>query len=110
MSNLVERVDGDDHCDTRAAPSRSVLAPAVAARLMQRSRGGPGDPLTAREIDVLQLVARSLSNSEIAQELFVSATTVKAHLAHIYTKLGVGDRTAAVTAALERRIIRLDDA
>ena len=63
-----------------------------------------------REIDVLQLAAKGLSNSEIARELFVSATTVKAHLTHIYRKLGVGDRTAAVTTALERRIIRLEDA
>ena len=76
---------------------------------MARSRGAAGDSLTAREIDVLQLAARGLSNSEIAQQLFVSATTVKAHLAHIYRKLGVGDRTSAVTTALERQIIRLDD-
>jgi ATP/maltotriose-dependent transcriptional regulator MalT len=58
---------------------------------------------------VLELAARGLSNSEIAKELFVSAATVKAHLAHSYRKLGVGDRTAAVTTALERQIIRLDD-
>jgi DNA-binding NarL/FixJ family response regulator len=93
-----------------AARGEPVLAPAVAARLMDRSRGVPGDALTAREIEVLQLAARGSSNSEIARELFVSATTVKAHLTHIYRKLGVGDRTAAVTTALERQIIRLDDA
>jgi DNA-binding NarL/FixJ family response regulator len=93
-----------------AARGEPVLAPAVAERLMDRARGAPGDALTRREIDVLQLAARGLSNSEIATELFVSATTVKAHLAHIYRKLGVGDRTAAVTSALERQIIRLDDA
>ena len=93
-----------------AARGEPVLAPAVAARLMERSRGAAGDSLSAREIEVLQLAARGMSNSEIARELFVSATTVKAHLAHVYRKLGVGDRTAAVTAALERHIIRLDDA
>jgi DNA-binding NarL/FixJ family response regulator len=93
-----------------AARGEPVLAPAVAARLMDRSRGAAGDSLTAREIDVLELAARGLRNSEIAHELFVSATTVKAHLAHIYRKLGVSDRTAAVTIALERQIIRLDDA
>jgi DNA-binding NarL/FixJ family response regulator len=93
-----------------AARGQPVLAPAVAARLMDRARGTAADALTAREIDVLQLAARGLSNSEIAKELFVSATTVKAHLAHTYRKLGVSDRTAAVTTALERQIIRLDDA
>jgi DNA-binding NarL/FixJ family response regulator len=93
-----------------AARGEPVLAPAVAARLMDRSRGSAGDELTVRELDVLQLAAKGLSNGEIAKELFVSATTVKAHLAHIYRKLGVGDRTAAVTTALERQIIRLEDA
>lgn len=93
-----------------AARGEPALAPVVAERLMDRARGAAGDALTGREIDVLQLAARGLSNSEIAKELFVSATTVKAHLAHIYRKLGVSDRTAAVTTALERQIIRLDDA
>jgi DNA-binding NarL/FixJ family response regulator len=93
-----------------AARGEPVLAPAVAARLMDSSRGAAGDALTGRELDVIQLAARGLSNSEIAQELYISATTVKAHLAHIYRKLGVNDRTAAVTTALERQIIRLEDA
>ena len=93
-----------------AARGEPALAPAVAERLMDRARDATGDALTAREIDVLQLAARGSSNSEIAKELFVSSTTVKAHLTHIYRKLGVGDRTAAVTTALERQIIRLDDA
>lgn len=77
---------------------------------MDRARSAAGDALTGREIDVLQRAARGLSNSEIARELYVSATTVKAHLTHIYRKLGVNDRTAAVTTALERQIIRLEDA
>ena len=94
-----------------AARGEPALAPTVAERLMDRARGTKaGDALTAREIDVLQLAAQGSTNAEIAQQLFVSATTVKAHLAHIYRKLGVSDRTAAVTTALERRIIRLDDA
>jgi DNA-binding NarL/FixJ family response regulator len=93
-----------------AARGEPVLAPAVAERLMDRARGGASDTFTGREIEVLRLAARGLSNSEIARELFVSPTTVKAHLAHIYRKLSVSDRTAAVTTALERQIIRLDDA
>ena len=91
-----------------AARGETTLAPAVAQRLMQRVRSPGGGALSAREIEVLQLAARGLSNSEIARELFVSATTAKAHLVHIYAKLGVSDRTAAVTTALERGIIRLD--
>jgi DNA-binding NarL/FixJ family response regulator len=92
-----------------AARGEPVLAPTVAERLMDRARGGASDALTGREIEVLRLAARGLSNSQIARELFVSATTVKAHLAHIYRKLSVSDRTAAVTTALERQIIRLND-
>lgn len=91
-----------------AARGEPVLAPGVARRIMGRARGIATDALTGREIEVLELAARGRSNSEIARELFVSATTVKAHLTHIYRKLGVGDRTAAVTTALERQIIRLD--
>jgi DNA-binding NarL/FixJ family response regulator len=91
-----------------AARGETTLAPAIAQRLMQRVRSAAGDALSAREIAVLQLAARGLSNSEIAKELFVSTTTAKAHLVHIYAKLGVNDRTAAVTTALERGIIRLD--
>jgi DNA-binding NarL/FixJ family response regulator len=91
-----------------AARGESTLAPTIAQRLMQRVRTPASDALSAREIEVLQLAARGLSNTEIAKELFVSATTAKAHLVHIYAKLGVNDRTAAVTTALERGIIRLD--
>ena len=91
-----------------AARGETTLAPAIAQRLMQRVRSPAGDALSTREIAVLQLAARGLSNSEIAKELFVSTTTAKAHLVHIYAKLGVNDRTAAVTTALERGIIRLD--
>lgn len=91
-----------------AARGEAILAPAVAQRIMARAQGPAADALTEREIAVLQLAARGRTNSEIADELFISATTVKAHLAHIYGKLDVGDRTAAVTTALERQIIRID--
>jgi ATP/maltotriose-dependent transcriptional regulator MalT len=56
---------------------------------------------------VLALVAKGANNREVAGQLFISEATVKTHLLHIYSKLGVADRTAAVTTALERGILRL---
>lgn len=88
----------------RAAAGETVLAPPVAARLMRRMRDRDFE-LTAREIQVLEGVSRGLSNAGIGGELFVSEATVKTHLLHIFEKLGVGDRTAAVTVALERGIL-----
>lgn len=85
----------------------SVLSPSVASRLVGRARE-PGDKaLSAREIEVLMLVAKGTSNKLIARELEIGETTVKTHLLHIFSKLGVDDRTAAVTTAMERGIIRL---
>lgn len=91
-----------------AARGDSVLAPAVAARLMTRMRAPAEENLSAREIEVLQLVAKGASNKEIGKSLHISTATVKTHLVHIYGKLGVSDRTAAVTVALERGILRLE--
>lgn len=88
-----------------AAAGRSALAPAVATRLMDRMRA-PAQSLSTREAEVLTLVASGLSNQRIAQRLFVSQATVKSHLVHIFTKLGVDSRTAAVAAAEERGLIR----
>ena len=90
-----------------AARGDSVLAPAVAARLMTRMRAPAEENLSAREIEVLQLVAKGASNKEIGKRLHISTATVKTHLIHIYSKLGVDDRTAAVTTALEKGIITL---
>ena len=91
-----------------AASGESVLAPAVAARLMTRMRAPAEEHLSAREIEVLQLVAKGNSNKEIGKSLHISTATVKTHLIHIYNKLGVDDRTAAVTTALEKGIITLE--
>uniref|UniRef100_A0AAU2VLE0 Response regulator transcription factor n=1 Tax=Streptomyces sp. NBC_00008 TaxID=2903610 RepID=A0AAU2VLE0_9ACTN len=88
-----------------AAAGRSALAPAVAHRLMDRMRT-PAEALTKRELEVLQLVGEGLSNLRISKELFLSQATVKSHLVHIYAKLGVDSRTAAVAAATARRLIR----
>ncbi|MFJ3175659.1 response regulator [Streptomyces roseus] len=88
-----------------AAAGQSALAPAVALRLMDRMRT-PAEALTKRELEVLQLVADGLSNQQISKKLFLSQATVKSHLVHIYAKLGVDSRTAAVAAATPRRLIR----
>ena len=91
-----------------AARGESVLAPVVAARLMGRVREPQGEALSGREAEVLKLVAGGTSNKEIGQQLHISEATVKPHLSHIFGKLGVDDRTAAVTAALERGILQLE--
>lgn len=88
-----------------AASGRSTLAPTVALRLMDRMRQ-PRVSLSRRETEVLGLVAEGLSNEQISKRLFLSQATVKSHLAHIYTKLGVDSRTAAVAAATSQGVIR----
>ncbi len=90
-----------------AARGEPVLAPSVTARLMQRTQMPARAALSGREIEVLELVARGRSNKELAKDLHLSEATVKSHLIHIFDKLGVADRTAAVTVALERGILRL---
>ncbi|TYL45887.1 response regulator transcription factor [Nocardioides sp. BGMRC 2183] len=87
------------------ARGETVLAPTVAATLVRRTTPG-ATSVTDREVEVLGLLARGLGNREIARELFVSEATVKSHLSHLYTKLGVDTRAGAVAAAIERRIIR----
>lgn len=91
-----------------AAQGKSVLSPGVASRVLGKMRAPAEEALSAREIEVLDAVALGLSNRDIARELHVSEATVKTHLLHVFAKLGVDDRTAAVTMALERGIIRLD--
>ncbi|MFE7235474.1 response regulator [Streptomyces sp. NPDC002405] len=88
-----------------AASGRSALAPAVAHRLMDRMRT-PAAALSRRELEVLELVRDGLSNLQISKRLFLSQATVKSHLVHIYAKLGVESRTAAVAAATGQGLIR----
>lgn len=90
-----------------AARGEPVLAPSVTARLMQRAQTPTRTALSGREIEVLELVARGRGNKELAKDLHLSEAPVKSHLIHIFDKLGVTDRTAAVTIALERGILRL---
>lgn len=87
------------------ARGETVLAPSVAATLVRRTAPG-STAVTEREVEVLELLSRGMGNREMARELFVSEATVKSHLTHIYTKLGVDTRAGAVAAAIERRIIR----
>jgi len=90
-----------------AAQGKPMLTSSVAARLMERMRSPAVEPLTSREIDVLKLVAKGANNKQIASQLYITEATVKSHLIRIYGKLGVEDRTAAVTKALEQGILRL---
>jgi ATP/maltotriose-dependent transcriptional regulator MalT len=92
----------------------ALLAPVVIRRLIERFCGQPppadGLPesmaeLTARELEVLKLVARGLSNRQISESLFLSEATVKTHLAHVYAKLSVRDRVQAVVLAYETGLV-----
>jgi DNA-binding NarL/FixJ family response regulator len=84
-----------------AARGETVLGPTVAGRLVSQLRRPAAEPLSARETEVLALVARGSTNAEIGRALFISEATVKTHLLRAYGKLGVSDRTAAVTTAIE---------
>lgn len=88
-----------------AAAGQTALAPEVAARLMGRIRN-PSPALSPREVQLLELLATGMGNRAMAKQLFISEATVKTHLVHIYSKLGVDNRTAAIAVAAQRRIIR----
>jgi len=88
-----------------AARGETVLAPPVAGRLMSRLRSDRRD-LTGRELEVLRLVAAGKTNRDISKELYVSEATVKSHLVHIFAKLDVDSRTAAVARARESGVLR----
>ncbi len=84
------------------ALGQSYLAPQVAARLIGKLQSPLQEQLSAREVDVLGWVAKGASNKEIAHELHISEATVKSHLLHIFEKLGVNDRTSAVTQPVQK--------
>jgi DNA-binding NarL/FixJ family response regulator len=97
------------------AKGDALLAPSVTRRVIEEFVRRPPasvrtlppklEELTARELEVLKLIARGRSNAEIATELFVSATTVKTHVAHVLMKLGLRDRVQAVVAAYESGLV-----
>jgi DNA-binding NarL/FixJ family response regulator len=88
-----------------AARGEAVLSPSVATRLVGQVRAPAREPLSQRELDILALIARGCSNREAAARLFISEATVKTHVLHIYAKLGVNDRAAAVAAGFERGLL-----
>ncbi|WP_062070001.1 response regulator [Demequina sediminicola] len=119
---LLKSVEGDALIDAVRviAGGEALLAPEVTRTVIERfasAQPSPADPenytppaeaigdLSEREVEVLQLLARGMSNQEIAEELWVSATTVKTHVSHILTKLGVRDRVQAVVEAYDSGIV-----
>ncbi|MFF2942933.1 response regulator [Streptomyces niveus] len=89
-----------------ASRGETVLAPSVAARMVDQLRSRPDRPrLSQRETAVLRLVAEGCTNAEIGRHLFIGESTVKTHLLRIFTKLGVTDRTAAVTNAMRHGLL-----
>lgn len=103
---LLKDVDPEAIIDgiERAAAGDTVLAPELTARVLKGLRNPP-PRLTDREQEVLQLLATGVTNKEIAKTLFVSDATVKSHLAHIFTKLGVDSRARAIHVAQETGLI-----
>lgn len=93
------------------AAGQSALDPAVAPRIIARvaQPASVAESLTERELEVLRLAARGLTNKQIGHDLDISDRTVQNHLANIYAKLGVASRTEAVTAALQRGMLRLGE-
>lgn len=90
-----------------AASGEMALAPRVAEKVTQRLTNSSENTLSSREIEVLELASQGNPNKEIAKKLFITEATVKSHFVHIFSKLGVTDRTAAVTEAVKKRIIKI---
>ena len=88
-----------------AARGETVLAPRVASTLVRQVRSPAPPALSARETEVLRLVAGGLTNADIGKRLFISEATVKTHLLRIFNKLNVADRTAAVTTAMRHGLL-----
>lgn len=86
------------------AAGKPTLAPEIAVELMRRAQN-PAPTLSARELGILKLLATGATNKVLAQQLFISEATVKTHLVHIYSKLNVDNRTAAISVARERKLI-----
>ncbi|BCJ42046.1 DNA-binding response regulator [Actinoplanes ianthinogenes] len=88
-----------------AARGETVLAPSVASTLVRQVRSPAPPALSARETEVLKLVAAGHTNADIGKRLFISEATVKTHLLRVFNKLDVADRTAAVTTAMRHGLL-----
>jgi len=116
---LLKSVRGSELIDAVRAvyAGESVLHPAIARKVLNRFASVSGEPqkqkpsevLSEREMEVLRLATRGLSNQVIAEELYLSLRTVQAHLGHIFNKLQVSSRTEAVVRALKEGWVTLDD-
>lgn len=111
---LLKDAPRQEVCEAIRAVHRgeSLLQPTVASKVVSlvaelAQQQQQPDALSQRELEVLNLVAKGMSNKTIAVELFIGERTVKAHITNIFQKLGVSDRTEAVTQALQRGIIKL---
>ena len=101
-SELVEAV-------RRAAVGETYLNPALGARIAREPPPGPPDDLSEREVEVLRLIALGHTNSEIAEQLFLSVRTVETHRSHIQQKLRVSSRAELVRYALQRGLVNTDE-
>jgi DNA-binding NarL/FixJ family response regulator len=88
-----------------AARGETVLSPSVASTLVRQVRSPAPPALSARETEVLKLVAAGLTNADIGKRLFIAEATVKTHLLRVFNKLDVADRTAAVTTAMRHELL-----
>ena len=93
----------------RAAVGESYLNPRLGARIASEPPPGPPDDLSEREVDVLRLIALGHTNSEIAEQLFLSVRTVETHRSHIQQKLRLSTRAELVDYALKRKLINASD-
>ncbi len=115
---LLKDVSSDELVDgIRAVQAgESTLHPAIArkvvnrfSQLAQEDENAPLEELTGREVEVLQLAGKGITNRQIADQLSISHRTVQAHLSHIFDKLGVGSRTEAVVYALRQGLLAFED-
>jgi NarL family two-component system response regulator LiaR len=116
ISYLLKDISPEElaHAIRAAQRNEAVLHPEVAAKLMQefstpRSSETPVDQLTPREMDVLRLVAKGMSNKEIADTLIISEKTTKTHISNILSKLHLADRTQVAIYALRKRLVPMND-